>query len=76
VGVYANSTSVATKINTPLVNIPQSLTVVTREFISDMSFQNLTDITRYVPGVDVHQGEGNRDELIIRGVDPVTPISS
>jgi catecholate siderophore receptor len=69
VGVYANSTSVATKINTPLVNIPQSLSVVTREFISDNSFQNLTDITRYVPGVAVHQGEGNRDELIIRGVD-------
>src|SRR5512132_335755 len=69
VGVYANSTSVATKINTPLVSIPQSLSVVTREFISDSSFQNLTDITRYVPGVDVHQGEGNRDELIIRGVD-------
>ena len=69
VGVFANSTSVATKINTPLVNIPQSLSVVTREFISDNSFQNLTDITRYVPGVDVHQGEGNRDELSIRGVD-------
>jgi catecholate siderophore receptor len=69
VGVYANSTSVATKVNTPLVNIPQSLSIVTREFISDTSFQNLTDITRYVPGVDVHQGEGNRDELIIRGVD-------
>jgi catecholate siderophore receptor len=69
VGVYANSTSVATKTNTPLVNIPQSLTVVTKEFIADTSFQNLTDITRYVPGVDIHQGEGNRDELIIRGVD-------
>src|SRR5690242_19123078 len=52
VGIYANSTPVATKINTPLVNIPQSLSVVTREFISDNSFQNLTDITRYVPGVD------------------------
>jgi len=69
VGVYANSTSVATKVNTPLVNLPLSISVVTREFISDMSFQNLTDITRYVPGVDIHQGEGNRDELIIRGVD-------
>jgi catecholate siderophore receptor len=69
VGIYANSTAVATKINTPLVNIPQSLSVITREFIADTSFQNLTDITRYVPGVDVHQGEGNRDELIIRGVD-------
>jgi catecholate siderophore receptor len=69
VGIYSNSTAVATKINTPLINIPQSVSVITREFIDDTSFQNLTDITRYVPGVAVHQGEGNRDELIIRGVD-------
>jgi catecholate siderophore receptor len=69
VGVYANSTSVATKTNTPLVNIPQSLSVITKDFIRDQSFQGLTDVTRYVPGVAVHQGEGNRDELVIRGVD-------
>jgi catecholate siderophore receptor len=69
VGVFSNSTSVATKINTPIVNIPQSLSVVTREFIADNAFQNLTDVTRYVPGVAIHQGEGNRDELVIRGVD-------
>src|SRR4051794_30004084 len=69
VGVYANSTSVATKTNTPLINIPQSVSVLTREFIRDQNFQQLTDVTRYVPGVVVHQGEGNRDELVIRGVD-------
>jgi catecholate siderophore receptor len=69
VGVYTNSTSVATKTNTPLLNIPQSLSVITRDFIRDQSFQGLTDVTRYVPGVAVHQGEGNRDELVIRGVD-------
>jgi catecholate siderophore receptor len=69
VGVYANSTSVATKTNTPLVNIPQSMSVLTKDFIKDQSFQGLTDVTRYVPGVAVHQGEGNRDELVIRGVD-------
>jgi catecholate siderophore receptor len=69
VGVYANSTSVATKTNTPLINIPQSLSVITKDFIRDQSFQGLTDVTRYVPGVAVHQGEGNRDELVIRGVD-------
>ncbi len=68
-GYLANSTSVATKINTPLLNIPQSITVVTHDFIRDQGFPGLTDITRYVPGVDIHQGEGNRDELIIRGVD-------
>jgi catecholate siderophore receptor len=69
VGVYANSTSVATKTNTPLVNIPQSLSVITKDFIRDQAPLNLTDVTRYVPGVAVHQGEGNRDELVIRGVD-------
>ncbi|MBN9004469.1 MAG: TonB-dependent siderophore receptor [Rhizobiales bacterium] len=69
VGVYANSTAVATKSNTALVNIPQSLTVVTKDFIRDQNYQNLTDVARYVPGVAVHQGEGNRDELVIRGVD-------
>ena len=61
VGVYSNSTSVATKSNTALVNIPQSISVITKDFIRDQNFQNLTDVTRYVPGVAVHQGEGNRD---------------
>ena len=69
VGYYANSTSVATKTNTPLIDIPQSLSVITKDFIKDQSFQGLTDVTRYVPSVAVHQGEGNRDELVIRGVD-------
>ncbi len=68
-GYFSNSTSVAMKTNTPLLNIPQSLNVVTKDFIKDQSFQGLTDVTRYVPGVAIHQGEGNRDELVIRGVD-------
>jgi catecholate siderophore receptor len=68
-GYLAHSTSVATKTNSLLLNIPQSITVVTKNFIRDQGFPGLTDITRYVPGVAVHQGEGNRDELIIRGVD-------
>ena len=69
VGYYSNSTSVATKTNTPIVNIPQSMSVITKDVIRDQSYQNLTDVTRYVPGVAVHQGEGNRDELVIRGID-------
>jgi catecholate siderophore receptor len=69
VGYYVNSTSVATKTNTPIINIPQSLSVISREMINDQNYQGLTDVTRFVPGVAVHQGEGNRDELVIRGVD-------
>ena len=68
-GYVAHSTSVATKTNTLLLNIPQSISVVTKDFIKDQAFPGLTDVTRYVPGVAVHQGEGNRDELVIRGVD-------
>ncbi len=68
-GYFAPSTSVATKTNTQLLNIPQSITVITQQFIKDQAFPGLTDVTRYVPGVAVHQGEGNRDELVIRGVD-------
>lgn len=68
-GYVSNSTSVATKTNTALINIPQSVSVVTKDFIKDQAPTNFTDVTRYVPGVAVHQGEGNRDELVIRGVD-------
>jgi catecholate siderophore receptor len=69
VGYYADSTSVATKTNTPLINVPQSAAVLTKGFIQDQSTHSITDLSRYVPGVAVHQGEGNRDELVIRGVD-------
>jgi catecholate siderophore receptor len=69
VGYYADSTSSATKTNTPLINVPQSVSVLTKQFIQDQGTHSVTDLSRYVPGVAVHQGEGNRDELIIRGVD-------
>ena len=69
VGYYSDSTGVATKTNTPLIDVPQSVTVLTKDFISDQGTHSITDLSRYVPGVVVHQGEGNRDELIIRGVD-------
>ncbi len=69
VGVYANSSTVAMKTNTPLVNTPQSVSVLTKDYIKDQSFQSLEEAVRYVPGVVPHQGEGNRDELVIRGVD-------
>ncbi len=68
-GYFSGSTSVATKTNTPLIDIPQSVAVLTKDFIQDQGTHSITELSRYVPGVAVHQGEGNRDELIIRGVD-------
>ena len=33
--------------------------------------QSLADVIRYVPGALAHQGEGNRDEFILRGIGSV-----
>lgn len=58
---------VATKTDTPLRNVPQSVSVVTDEQIRDQSMQSMADVVRYVPGVQMAQGEGHRDAPILRG---------
>jgi catecholate siderophore receptor len=57
----------ATKTDTALVDVPQSVTVVTRELIDDQAMRGISDLTRYVPGVGIAQGEGNRDTPVMRG---------
>ncbi len=63
----ATSSSTATKTNTLLRDVPQSITVITNELIKDQSIRSVGDAVRYVPGVGVSQGEGNRDALVFRG---------
>ncbi|HWO00529.1 MAG TPA: TonB-dependent siderophore receptor [Blastocatellia bacterium] len=58
----------ATKTPTPLRDIPQSITIVTQQQIRDQLLTNLGDVVRYVPGITAHQGENNRDQVVIRGV--------
>ena len=60
-------TSTATRTPTPLRDVPQSVTVVTRALITEQAMQGMADVTRYVPGVTMGQGEGNRDQPTIRG---------
>lgn len=67
-GYTATSTASATKTDTPLRDIPQSVTVISRQLIQDQGMLSLSDAMRYVPGVAAHQGENNRDEVIVRGV--------
>ena len=57
----------ATRTPTKLRDVPQSVTVVTRELIQDQLMMSVGDVMRYVPGVSVHQGENNRDQIIVRG---------
>ncbi|MFY9476905.1 MAG: TonB-dependent siderophore receptor [Aquabacterium sp.] len=64
----AKKTITATKTDTPLIDTPQSISVVTKEQIQDQSSQGLAEALRYIPGVGFAQGEGNRETPIFRGV--------
>ncbi|HJP93621.1 MAG TPA: TonB-dependent siderophore receptor [Pyrinomonadaceae bacterium] len=62
-----DSINSATKTLTPLRDIPQSISIVTKEQIRDQSMASVSDVVAYVPGITSHQGENNRDQLVIRG---------
>jgi catecholate siderophore receptor len=66
-GYVVDRSRTATKTDTPLVDVPQSVSVVTRDLMRDQSMQSLADVARYVPGAGMAQGEGNRDTIILRG---------
>jgi len=57
----------ALRAPTPIIDVPQSLSIMTSEQIADHAFSNMGDILRYTPGLSISQGEGHRDAIIIRG---------
>jgi catecholate siderophore receptor len=59
--------SSATRTSTPLRDVPQSVTVITPELMRDQQMTSIADVVRYVPGIAAHQGENNRDDVVIRG---------
>ena len=66
-GYAARRLRSATKTDALLRDVPQSVTVVTKSVIADQQMQGMADVVRYVPGVTIAQGEGNRDQATIRG---------
>ncbi len=66
-GYQTASIGSATKTSTPLRDIPQAISVVTNEQIKDQMLMSISDVVRYVPGITSHQGENNRDDVVIRG---------
>ena len=59
--------STATKTDTPLIDVPQTVYVITEEQLDDQGIRSLGDALRYAPGVSLESGEGHRDEVFIRG---------
>lgn len=66
-GYNAKQSTTATRTDTDLINVPQAVTVITKDLMADQSMQSIADAVRYVPGVQAAQGEGNRDQLVLRG---------
>ena len=66
-GYRVTAVGSATKISTPLLDVPQSITVVPKELMNDQLMTSIGDVVRYVPGITAHQGENNRDDVVIRG---------
>ena len=65
---YAVATvSSATRTATPLRDVPQAVNVVSSPLIADQRMTSIGDVVRYMPGVGIAQGEGNRDTPILRG---------
>jgi outer membrane receptor for monomeric catechols len=63
----AGDISSATKTYKPLRDVPQAVTVIKKDQIRDQGLSSIASVVQYVPGVSSHQGENNRDEIIIRG---------
>ena len=59
--------STATRTPTPLRDVPQAVTVVGHTLIADQAMLGMADVTRNIPGVTMGQGEGNRDQITMRG---------
>ena len=65
---YSESeTATATRTDTPLRDVPQSVTIITNDLIEDQAMRSMADVVRYVPGVSMGQGEGHRDAPTLRG---------
>ncbi len=71
VGEYGDYTSIdgssATKTATALIDVPQTVQVITEDQLEDQSIRQLGEALRYVPGISLETGEGHRDEVFIRG---------
>ena len=64
---YQAEKSTGLKTDIPLIDTPQTVSVITQTQIQDQAIQSIGDITRYTPGITISQGEGHRDAIVIRG---------
>jgi catecholate siderophore receptor len=65
---YVAPTSVSgTKSEAPLRDVPQTINVVPAQVIRDQNATSLQDVLKNVPGLGMSTGDGQRDQVFIRG---------
>lgn len=71
-GYIATRTAAGTKTDTPVVETPRSLSVITRQQLDDRQVLNLNDALRYTAGVQSsgYGSDSRADWLRVRGFDP------
>jgi catecholate siderophore receptor len=66
-GYKVSDSRSGTRTDTPLLDTPQAVNVVSVKQIEDQASNSISEAIRYVPGVFSAQGEGNRETLVFRG---------
>lgn len=64
---YTSTDTSAAKIPAPLRDIPQSIAIVPSQVLLDQRALSLQDALKNVPGVSFAAGDGQRDQVNIRG---------
>ena len=57
----------ATKVEAPLRDIPQTVNVVPQQLLQDQAVRSMEGALKWVPGVGLSHGDGQRDQVTIRG---------
>lgn len=62
------ATRSATRTSVRLVDLPMSLSTMSRAQLQDQAVRSMADAMRYLPGITMGQGEGHRDQPTMRGI--------
>lgn len=68
-GQYLSSSeSNAIKTPTPVIDVPQSISIISADDIALRGIRSIGQIVDYTPGLNTSQGEGHRDSVVFRGI--------
>ncbi|SDK17366.1 iron complex outermembrane recepter protein [Methylophilus rhizosphaerae] len=74
-GYVAKRSATGSKTDTPIIETPQSVSVVTKDFIKAIGAQTLKEGMAYTPGVNIapYGPDSRYDWIALRGVDAYSP---